>query len=190
MTDTSYKRDQVIEIIGSVVQRMSENAPNDSALFQEVSCLKAAIDQMRADLSGAHPEGIQFHIPSATDELDAIVETTEQATHEIMGACEEMQKLLKERPSEETAALESQIIRIVEACTFQDLTGQRITKILRSLKEIDQRTTELSNILSKRFADLDNDMPQAANGDQLLNGPQLPDTGISQEEIDKLLADF
>jgi chemotaxis protein CheZ len=84
---------------------------------------------------------------------------------------------------------------IVEACTFQDLTGQRITKIIKSLKEIDTKTLDLMRILEDRFATVTKSKPvekpiSVNDKDSLLNGPQLPGQGISQEEIDKLLSDF
>ena len=68
-------------------------------------------------------------------ELDAIVDTTENATNTIMEACEAIQENLAGKPLEETAYIDSQLIRIVEACTFQDLTGQRISKISKFLKQ-------------------------------------------------------
>ena len=188
---TSYKREQVVEIIGSVVKRISNKSLDDTVLLRELQSLKDAVHVMRSELNAANPGGIQQHIPSATDELDAIVGMTEAATHEIIEACEAIQSVLKDKVLEESAVIESEIIRIVEACTFQDLTGQRISKILKSLKEIDRCANELSTVLSERFADLN-----AVQGEEidpanaLLNGPALPGQAISQEEIDRLLEDF
>lgn len=188
---SSYKREQVVEIIGSVVQRISAMRHDNAPLLHEIQSLKDAIDNMRKELNAANPDAMQTHIPNATGELDAIVETTENATHEIMGACENIQKILEDKPVETSAAIESEIIRIIEACTFQDLTGQRISKILKSLKDIDACATQVSKILGEHFADFEGgENAEAAPGDGLLNGPQLPGQGISQEEIDKLLEDF
>jgi len=184
----TYKREQVVEIINSVIQRVSSTQSVDNFLLKDIEQLKQTIDTMRSDLNGANPGKIQSHIPGAEDELDAIVKTTESATNEIMAACEAIQQEIEQNPLQETARIESEIIRIVEACTFQDITGQRIGKIIQSLKEIDQQATELSLVLRKRFSDL-TEAPEPArkNEDSLLNGPQLPGQGISQEEIDNLL---
>ena len=37
---------------------------------------------------------------------------------------------------------EKNIVQIFEACTFQDVTGQRIRKVVGSLKAIDEKTCE------------------------------------------------
>jgi chemotaxis protein CheZ len=193
MPDTSYKRDQVVQIIGSVVDRMARKPGSDNHLLSEISRLQNVIEDMRQELNLYHPDGIQSHIPSATDELDAIVSTTEEATNAIMEACENIQLHIHDQPADQSAPIEGEIIRIIEACTFQDLTGQRITKIIRSLKEIDRCARELTQVLQERFADMEPRNIESApvSDDQaLMNGPQLAGNAISQEEIDRLLSDF
>lgn len=189
MPDKTFKREQVVEILGSVLTRVSATHPLDSSLMTEVRQLQDAIDNMRRDLNLAHPDQIQSHIPTATDELDAIVATTENATNSIMEACESIQKHIGETPVN-VPAVESEIIRIIEACTFQDLTGQRISKIIKSLSEIEKRARELTDVLSERFANLENQGEKPVSGDSLMNGPALPNQGITQDEIDRLLNDF
>lgn len=189
MPDKTFKREQVVEILGSVLNRVSATHPMDSALMDEVRHLQGAIDNMRRDLNLAHPEQIQSHIPTATDELDAIVATTENATNSIMEACESIQGLVGKAPVD-VPAIECEIIRIIEACTFQDLTGQRISKIIKSLSEIEKRAQELTSVLSERFANIENKSEKPVSGDSLMNGPALPNQGITQEEIDRLLNDF
>lgn len=85
---------------------------------------------------------------------------------------------------------------IFEASNFQDITGQRITKVVSTLKVIEEKINALVTILGdevQRAAATD--QPNAANdgapGDEdLLNGPQLPSNAIDQDEIDKLLSSF
>jgi chemotaxis protein CheZ len=196
MSGQSFKREQVVNIIGSVINKMSASAhPVDDALFEELTALKTAIDALREELNLARPGEIQAHIPKATDELDAIIATTASATDTIMSGCEKVQALLKDVPGPAAKQIESEVMCIVEACTFQDLTGQRITKIIKSLKEIDTKTLDLMRILEDRFATVTKGKPvekqiSVNDKDSLLNGPQLPGQGISQEEIDKLLSDF
>lgn len=137
MSEQSFKREQVMEILGSVLRCISSAHAMDATLVQDVTQLKASVDSLRAELAEVHPDHIHSHIPNATDELDAIVTTTENATNTIMGACESIQQLLAGKPAAETEAIESEIIRIVEACTFQDLTGQRIPCAERNRPEND-----------------------------------------------------
>lgn len=191
MPEATLKREQVVKILGTVLQRATKAPAFDDTLLNELHQLKSAIDEMHEALNYAHPDGIQSHIPNATDELDAIVATTEAATNSIMEACENIQGFIKNKPTSESSAIEGEITRILEACTFQDITGQRITKIIKALKAIDQHASELNKILSSRFGDLENkEEDKQSSETSLMNGPQMPDQAISQEEIDKLLNDL
>jgi chemotaxis protein CheZ len=187
----SFKREQVIEIIGSVMQRMSHSHQvMDDTLVLELHALKDVIDALKQELHQAHPIGIQNHIPGASNELEAIVQMTESATNTIMNACENIQNILQTVPYMERHTVEIEIIRMVEACTFQDITGQRISKITKALSAIDARATELAEILEKNFAAPNTAPPPAGAPISLMNGPQLPGQGISQEDIDALLNDM
>ena len=77
------------------------------------------------------------HIPSATDELDAIVLHTAEATDAILEVCETLDEVADALDGELSARLQSATSRIYEACSFQDIVGQRISKIVATLKMID-----------------------------------------------------
>ena len=79
----------------------------------------------------------------------------------------------------------------IEACTFQDVTGQRVSKIVKSIQFVEDRINAITDLwgrsdierLSNRF--LDPNEKEEATG-EVLSGPQLSGSGISQDEIDKL----
>ncbi|MDP6344895.1 MAG: protein phosphatase CheZ, partial [Alphaproteobacteria bacterium] len=79
------------------------------------------------------------------------------------------------------------------ACSFQDITGQRITKVVNALHCLEQRVGAMIEIwgseslrhASKKTATSDHDDPEAG----LLDGPQLAGRGVDQDEIDRLLVD-
>jgi chemotaxis protein CheZ len=78
----------------------------------------------------------------------------------------------------------------MEACTFQDITGQRVTKIIRSMQFVEERVLAMVDLMGrdsveKKAAVLSDETPEK---DPLLNGPQLPGNAISQDDIDKLFA--
>lgn len=188
--DTVYRKEQVASIINSVIVKV-QGVPKAPAsdLQGELMALKEMLDDLHQQLgqTGAAEISDKF-IPTATDELGAIVEATEQATESIMLACENIQELVSGNASDLPSKVEEQITRIFEACTFQDITGQRITKIVKTLKKIDERITALtSNFEGEQAANISEEVPQEVS---LLNGPALPQNSISQEDIDKLLAEF
>src|SRR5690606_35956743 len=85
--------------------------------------------------------------------------------------------------------VENSILRIFEACSFQDITGQRISKVVETLEFIEQRANALKTILG---VDPDRDAPPAEpepdEDRALLRGPALEGEGIDQDAVDALLA--
>jgi chemotaxis protein CheZ len=83
--------------------------------------------------------------------------------------------------------------KIYEACNFQDITGQRITKVVMTLKHIDTKVGALLTALGDELGptkigdDTMVQQPPHDNPASLLNGPQLPGRGVDQDHIDRLL---
>lgn len=185
----AYRRDQVVDIINSVVAKVGANEQvSRGAIYKELTALQKIIADARAEMGASRAGDInEKHIPTATDELDAVVEATATATGEIMDACEGIEKELEKTPSEPIAA---EVTKIYEACSFQDITGQRITNVVKTLKAIEEK---VSNLLSALGAE---DMRHAEEEDtrrgdeKLMNGPQAADKAISQDDIDKILESF
>lgn len=190
------ERDKVVKLINSVIAKVEQVEDiSREQVYNELLGLKQIIDQARADLRATNAGDISAqHIPSATDELDAIVKSTEVATMTIFNACEGMEKIMPGLDEHHRNKIQDEVTRIYEACSFQDLTGQRITKIVRSLRDIETKVNAILDVVHDRISD--GDLSSSApkddrQGDALLmNGPQLPGQGISQDDIDKLLADF
>ncbi len=130
-------------------------------------------------------------IPFATDELDAIVEHTAVATNAILESCELLDGIATNVSGEAAALLQDAVTKIYEACSFQDITGQRITKVVTTLKAIEGKVAQ---IITTFGVEIGSNEPREAvvtpAGTELLNGPQLPSNAMDQSDIDKLLASF
>jgi chemotaxis protein CheZ len=91
---------------------------------------------------------------------------------------------------EPATRLQDATTRIYEACSFQDITGQRITKVVATLKTIESKVAQIVATFGggERAAPLE----VAAESDEtaLLNGPQHPTIAMDQSDIDRLLASF
>lgn len=196
----SFERDQVVKIINSVISKV-EHSGDDSTnlIFKELQDLQKIIEEARAEIGSARPADIsEKHIPTATDELDAVVGATAEATGTIMDCCEVIQEKAGEA-GEAGNAIMDETMKIFEACSFQDITGQRITKVVKTLKDIEVKVAKLMDILGTQIPGAPDDGSAAAAGEEedtrsveekLLNGPQLPGNAISQDDIDKLLEEF
>ncbi len=188
----TYGRDQIVGIINSVlgkIQAPSEEIQNQ--LVHELEELKASMEALAAQLHSSRVSDIsETHIPTATDELFAVVEATEQATHTIMEACEKILETVKDADPELFKKIETHTVAIFEACTFQDITGQRIKKVTCNLKEIDEKTVSVLGLLHSNGTGGQSASPQSEGVVSLLNGPGLPGNSLSQDDIDKMLSEF
>jgi len=134
--------------------------------------------------------------PRAARELHAVVDGTERAAHQIMDAAETIAKAAKAltasgdrgQNSELSQQIRDHVLRIFEACNFQDLSGQRITKVLAMLQFIDESIARMMEIWGgadafKHYADASKNEPD------LLNGPKLTGENghVSQADIDAIL---
>ena len=133
------------------------------------------------------------HIPAATDELDAVVEHTAEATNEILDSCETLEALQATLSGEAAETVAAAVTRIYEACSFQDITGQRIGKVVSALKAIERRVAAVTATFGRAGGEEPAVEPEAdgrTEGERLANGPQLPTAASSQAEVDRLLASF
>ncbi|MTI00646.1 protein phosphatase CheZ [Roseibium sp. RKSG952] len=135
-----------------------------------------------------------------TNELDAVVSGTEGATETILAAAEFIDETantlsarLQAQDSELAGDIQDRVIQIFEACNFQDLTGQRITKVVGTLRFIEDRIIRMMDIWGgiESFKEIELEQKAMANGDaSLLNGPALEtDMDVAtQDDIDALFA--
>ena len=150
--------------------------------------MSAHITETKTEIADLRPGEIKAQIPVAGDQLGAIVKSTELATNTIMEAAEEIMAGSGDDAAAHRAAVEDACMRIFEACSFQDITGQRVTKVVKTLSHIDERLTTLLEALGAELADIPVEPENQPEGDAaLMTGPALEGEGIDQDEVDALL---
>ena len=181
----------VAEVVRTVLTTMrGDLTATDTSLLHEVEELGRTIAAARAEIAALQVDDITAsHIPSATDELDAIVAHTATATNSILEVCETLDNVAAKLHEDAAAMLQDATTRIYEACSFQDITGQRITKVVATLKTIDAKVAHIIAAFTPEL-DASEVLPEAPPDAALLNGPQLPVHAMDQSDIDRLLADF
>lgn len=188
---SNYSRDQVMNVISSVMGKVNaEQIQPLNVIHEELSSLAKTIDDMHAEIlaTQSHEVGGK-HVPNATDELDAVIGATEEASATIMDSCEEIQKLAADCGEKGTAIVD-QTNKIFEACSFQDITGQRITKVVKTLKDIEVSVDKLLGLFGTDTRNAPESQDNRSEDEKLMNGPQLEGQGVTQEEIDRMLAEF
>ena len=166
----------------------------------ELDLIQDAINRTKREIAVLHGKSFDGHeMAKVNGELGAVVGGTEQATQQILEAAEaidqaatalakvtspDQQKLLSEE-------IQERVVSIFEACNFQDLTGQRISKVMNTMKFIEQHIHEMMNIWGGIDAIKAHATPIADTRDgdaRLLNGPKMEgDVGhASQDDIDAM----
>ncbi len=179
----------VVDMIRATIAAVSGDLDLRKAEIQaEIDSLSSAIAMARNEIVDLGVDEIMaYQIPAASSELNAIVAHTASATDTILDSCEMVDGVAERLDSDEGRQLQNATTRIYEACSFQDITGQRIVKVMAALKAIDAGLTSigvgLAGVAAPRPAALDSD-------GHLTSGPQLPGLATDQDEIDRLLASF
>ncbi len=176
--------DAVRKVLGSLAGDLTAM---EAALLSELEGLGRTIARAKQEILSLGVEDITAaHIPTATDELDAIVDHTAQATNEILDCCETFETLSASLDGAPAEWLQSAITRIYEACSFQDITGQRIGKVVSALKAIEARIASVTSRFGEGGAACAPDPVDEPEGRRLASGPQLPGAGVTQSDIDAL----
>jgi chemotaxis protein CheZ len=160
----------------------------DLAIYSELGEMAREIANMKEELAQLRLSDMSNeHIPTAGRELDAIVEATEEATNTIMSAAEEIMGADTADVEAYQAIVSEKIIDIFQACSFQDITGQRISKVVSTLSALDKRITTLVEKLKfMRITDapVDETAVEKRAREQILHGPQFKGEGVSQDDVD------
>ena len=127
------------------------------------------------------------------DTLVAIVNDTERATNVILDNVDKITEAIDNNASpNEHEKLNDYIQRvatdIILACSFQDITGQRIQKIVDVINEVDTKIHFIESKLSNNSTHLTEYSREDQKRRGLLNGPALPnsDSSVTQNDIDDL----
>ncbi len=134
-------------------------------------------------------------LEAAAAETAAIVETTEKSANVILDSVEHIERVMAEiRVTSKDAwvherldEIQESASRIVAATGFQDLTGQRASKVRQTLEFVDRRVARITEIWGEAAFEGIAPPPEDQDPDRaLLNGPQAEGEGLSQDDIDAL----
>ena len=187
----------------SVLRDNDVIGPEDSEMAKdvriEIAQMVRVIAKTKMEIAQIkHPDNEDDQFEKAHSELDEIVLATESATQSILAATEQIEAIMSAvagMAHEDQEIIETidrandQLTLILEACNFQDITGQRITKVLKTVRFIEDRILAMISIWGvQAFEDLPvpTSDDEEAGEESLLQGPQSGNEGITQAEIDAL----
>ncbi len=180
-------------MLTAAAMQQANNTPGDAGnerLASELSLIVGAIDNGAIKANSATLPADAPPMTRIAHELAEVANTTELATQRVLAAAEEIDQATKNLSAALNGKFEQglvqdiqdHIIRIFEACNFQDLTGQRISKVLSILNFVEDHVARVLEDIARDSASARRD------GSQYLHGPRLEkDSGhVSQTEIDKM----
>jgi chemotaxis protein CheZ len=152
--------------------------------------MSKAIARTHAEIAAIKPDdatGGRFVV--ASGELDSIVSATESATSDILAAAEHVQEAAWTlREAEADAALcdmlDERATEIYMACSFQDLTSQRIRKVIDALGFLEKRVNAMADIW--QFGD---DTPEGVSAERAAGASTAFDPSMSQADVDFALVE-
>jgi chemotaxis protein CheZ len=166
----------------------------DQSICQEFNYIADYISRTRNEIAALRPNDIKTQrIPTAGAELEAVVGDTEKATETIMSAAEEVLCDDEEDFDAYRANVEARMMSIIEACSFQDLAGQRVSKVVSSLRHVEERVARFAEVMGVRdaeFAQQEETPKEKRDREQLLNGPAMGGPETSQDDIDAMFAEM
>jgi len=166
-------------------------SPNES-MESEFRKIAEYIVTLRREIAVLQANEIHMRkIPSAGQELAAVVNSTESATHDIMAIAESVLAADASDPIAYKEFVDKEMMALFETCAFQDLTGQRIARVVKTLEHIEARVARFANYTGVKDEAGHANEAEAQDAkrktDFLLHGPVGEDHGNLQPAIDQLL---
>jgi chemotaxis protein CheZ len=177
----------VDNIIKQFLEVLNPHLKNEQEkeIYYQLEMILAQFKSLKQDVSNISHEILNKNfIPEITMDLRSVILQTEKSVTSILDISDDISALSQK--VEDPTIRESLMIkstRILELCNFQDLTGQRIQKIVHHL-------TEIESVIYKMLHALRPDpslrVKTSSNEEGLLNGPQKEQVSPSQDDIDAL----
>ena len=164
----------------------------------EIHALSFAIQQTKEEIAALYNSADTVNRMSVLQhDLQTVVDTTEEATTKILDAVEKMDlaaqniKGASEDPyvHQMTEEISDNVTMVLEASNFQDLTGQRLIKVVNTLTYIEERIGKIIDIWGEEdIASYDSvELPKGEDNLEIMIDKKADNVEkISQDDIDKL----
>jgi len=170
--------------------RKTTVAPKKTSPVRDLVEIADYIAHLRTEIAALRANELtRDRLPMAHEELRCVVAATAGATNSIMSAAEEILGLPNDKNYR--ATVEARMNDIFEACTFQDITGQRIAKVVDALQQLESRLSRFAAAVKARDeGGIDPEEVERRVRSELLilNGPQINGPATAQDAIDAMFA--
>jgi chemotaxis protein CheZ len=142
-------------IVANIAEAYRREVTEVMKLKSEMEEIQRAILETKRHVISIHAAGPRLvTVHHAAGELGAVVVDTESATNNILAAAERIEMMAGVIQSEKTMdamkcradEIASMVMSIYEACNFQDLTGQRISRVCETLSFVEERIGRMAGV--------------------------------------------
>ena len=136
------KGDITLQDVGGIFMNMASSlnpgeSNVDKFVHEEIERLAKYIGDTKQEIFAMQTnDKAEAVIMDASAHLDEVIKHTEEATNTIMDACDKVQAGAAGVGGEKEAQIMDAANIIYDACAFQDITGQRIRKVIKLLQNI------------------------------------------------------
>lgn len=183
--------DAIMASLSAALAGQAEQQNTD--LYHEIHAIAETISQTKQGMGDGQEVAGSNEIQGANVQLDEVVKHTEEASNRIMDAAEKIQDALADVEGGAHTEISNAITEIFQACSFQDITGQRIHKVVKALDEIEASIERMMGMLSQagiavkqKTSDPKKVMTAEEERASLMEGPQVSDEAPNQDDIDRL----
>jgi chemotaxis regulatin CheY-phosphate phosphatase CheZ len=196
---TRRNRNADTQILLGAIGRL-EQAVAGARTAQEVDPFRASLRAMASAIARAKTDIASIHavehehsrLFEASEALDAIISTTEQATSDILAAAEHIQEsawTLREEGANADLCdeLDRRATEIYTACSFQNITAQRIAKVIQTLRYLEARINAMIAVWDRAEGAL-----APAAEEPKPSHPQAPEpraVDLHQSDVDSMIVD-
>lgn len=186
----------LLEAIARLESALYRPHQNMDLIRRDLREMSEAIARTRVEIAAMRVRGARQSVDvpvSATEELDSIVMATERATSQILAAVEAIQETVMRLREESVRAdicdrIEARLTDVVTACSFQDITGQRIQKIVQVLHFLEARLNSMIDIWEIDDGEIEEAAAaEDATAPPRLHGPQREGAALNQADIDSII---
>jgi chemotaxis protein CheZ len=194
---------RIEELVGGNVPRQRDadfNAADPApSVEHELAGIQDIITRNKRELSALINDGSERRMSRAAGELGAAVEGMETATQKILASAEAIDECARALASALTddyhhglaQDVQDHVVRVYEACNFQDLAGQRIGKVIATLMMVEEQLAAMiERFQSGGGASRPAAEPHRKYAGDLINGPRLDGASghVTQQDIDLMFA--
>lgn len=188
--DQQFYADIASKVAQQIVKELSAQ---DSDFVNELKNIVGSIDSAKDEIAAIRPKELaEKELPDATSSLDIIIQTSEEACSNILACAEELMEVAEFVPSKLNERLLEISTRLFESSNFDDLNGQRIRKVIKTLRSLEDRLKGLLDSYGESYETVAPELTDApkTEDEELMNGPQDSGKAASQDEIDAILNGF